>query len=521
MAENLSLSHRASGVLLHPTSLPGPHGIGDLGLEAYRFADFLYEAGQSWWQMFPLGPLGIGNSPYQTLSAFAGNPLLISLELLVEEGLLKANDIRPRPALKSNRVDYRAVRSFKAPLFRKAFIEFQRLKRHKKGSEFDSFCTRNADWLSDYTFFCALKKKHRGVSWVEWEPEARSGKASVLARLLKSLQEDIHYCQFLQYQFFRQWTALKDYCNKKDVGLIGDIPIFIAHDSADVWANPGLFWLGPDGRPTVVAGVPPDYFSKKGQLWGNPLYRWAVLKERGYDWWIHRFKTSFERFDAVRLDHFIGFTRYWEVPAKSLTAERGRWVQGPGAGFFKKVLGALGPLELIAEDLGVVTPEVVALREQFNFPGLKVLQFAFGGGADAQCFLPHCHVRRCVVYTGTHDNDTTVGWFKGRSSKFSTRSRQQIEKERRIALAYMSTPGREVHWDLIRLAMMSVADTLIIPTQDILGLGSEARMNRPGTVEGNWEWRMHRSALTTSVTKRLHDMTRIYCRLPARNTKSK
>jgi len=516
MSGKTTLSQRSSGILLHPTSLPSPHGIGDLGPEAYRFVDYLAEAGQTWWQTFPIGPLGAGNSPYQTLSAFAGNHLLISLEKLVEDGLLSPDEIEPTSQLKSARVNYGAVYKFKLPLFKKAFQSFQSARKAGRFPDYDIFVSKNAFWLQAYAFFCAIKDKHKGAAWTEWEPEARLGKSSYLVRIQKTLAEDIQYHQFLQYLFHSQWMQLKKYCMDRHIGLIGDIPIFVSHDSSDVWSHPEIFWLGPDGRSTVVAGVPPDYFSKKGQLWGNPLYRWAVLRERSYDWWITRFKLTFEHFDAARLDHFIGFVRYWEVSAKSSTAESGRYVDGPGADFFKKVFDALGPLEIIAEDLGVVTPEVRVLRTQFNFPGLRVLQFAFGNDGDNHSFLPHNHVRRSVVYTGTHDNDTTVGWFRDKGTRTSTRTREQIERERKFAMSYMNCGAKDFHWSLIRLAMMSVSDTVLLPMQDILGLDSRSRMNLPGTVKGNWEWRMDKDALSDKNKSRLLDLTRIYCRLPPR-----
>ncbi len=514
MTEKLTLNQRASGVLLHPTSLPGPHGIGDLGAEAFRFADLLQAAGQTWWQMFPLGPLGISHSPYQTLSAFAGNPLLISLDRFCEAGLLRREDLNPVPRFNSSCVDYAAVFNYKEPLLRKAFETFKKKKMGSRRSGYDAFCNHHASWLSDYALFCALKEQYGGLPWTKWPPEVRLGKSSTLAHVQEELKDHVHYYQFLQFEFFQQWAELKRYCNERKIGLIGDIPIFVSPDSADVWAHPELFWLGADGRPTVVAGVPPDYFSRKGQLWGNPLYRWAVLRERGYDWWIDRFRVTFERFDAVRLDHFIGFERYWEIPASSKTAQNGRWEKGPSADFFNKVLHELGPLELIAEDLGVVTPEVIALRDKFNFPGMRVLQFAFKGGSDSNSYLPHNFINRCVVYTGTHDNDTTVGWFKDRGSASSTRSGKEIKRERKRALDYLNSAGKKIHWDMIRLALQSIADTAIVPVQDIIGLGSAARMNLPGTPFGNWKWRMKKNAINKSAVKRLRRLTEIYHRIP-------
>ncbi len=507
----LKLRTRSSGILLHPTSLPGPHGIGDLGPAAARFADFLSESGQTWWQIFPMGPTGYGNSPYQTLSAFAGNPLLLSLHKLEEQRLLEPVDLRPARNLGTVRVDYAAAGRFKEARLRKAFAAFKK-SRGRGHLKFESFCADNESWLTDYAFFSALKKQFRGVSWDRWPLEFRLRKPFALQKVKKELNDEIHYHQFLQFQFFLQWTELKTYCLNFGIGFIGDVPIFVSHDSADVWAHPSLFWLDENGKPTVVAGVPPDYFSRTGQLWGNPLYRWAILRERGYDWWIERFRTSFRRFEAVRLDHFIGFHRYWEVAASASTAEKGRYVEGQCAHFFEKVFTALGDVDFIAEDLGVVTPEVKALRDKFGMPGMCVLQFAFGNDAEAKQYLPHNYIRRRVVYTGTHDNDTTVGWFRDRGSASSTRSKKGIEKERAFALRYMNSPGREIHWDMMRLAWMSVADTAIAPAQDVLGLGSAARMNIPGTTKGNWTWRLKEGQLDSKIARRLKEMTHAYSR---------
>ena len=509
-----SLSERASGILLHPTSLPGGHGCGDLGPEAFRFADFLAASGQRWWQMLPIVPPGSGNSPYHAFSAFAGSPLLISLEVLMEEGLLSATDLFPDKRFRENRVDYAAAKAHKGPLLRKAFLRFKERRGLENNTGYKKFCEGMAFWLEDYALFSALKESHQNVSWTEWETDLRARKPDILAEAKKKLKEEIEYHRFVQYQFSRQWSRLRKYCEEYHLGLIGDIPIYVAHDSSDVWAHQELFYLDRQGNPTVVAGVPPDYFSRTGQRWGNPLYRWDRMRKEGYVWWIERLRLTFERFNAARLDHFIGFQRYWEIPGGAPTAKDGRWVEGPGKDFFDKVLNKLGPLELVAEDLGLVTDEVKALRNRFRFPGLHVLQFAFGGDTKNE-HLPENYTAPCIVYTGTHDNDTTVGWFRDAGSKASTRSKQTVLGEKERALRYLGSDGREIHWDMIRLALRSTADLAIIPLQDILGLGTEARMNLPGTVEGNWEWRFRRTELTETLSKQLRSVTEAAGRIRA------
>jgi 4-alpha-glucanotransferase len=503
---------RSSGVLLHPTSLPGPHGIGDLGPAAHRFVDWLADAGQRWWQMLPIGPIGTGNSPYDSPSAFAGSPLLISLEKLADEGLLTREDVATSGDRVSKGVPYAAVARFKQPRLRRALQRFAQQRRPDMDDEFDRFRAANRTWLPDFALFCAIKQVRRGVGWTSWQAELRSRKRSALESARREHAAEVSYHEFVQFQFHRQWMALRAYSHDKSVGLIGDLPIFVAHDSADVWAHPDLFWLDRAGKPTVVAGVGPDYFSKTGQLWGNPHYRWGELRRRGYDWWIARFRKTFERFDVVRLDHFIGFHRYWEVPASAKTAESGRWRTGPGAELFDAVRRRLGPLPMIAEDLGAVTPEVKALRDQFGFPGMRVLQFAFGNDPEALNFQPHNYPHNCVVYTGTHDNDTTAGWFRETGTRSPTRSAQEIARENAFALEYLGSNGTEIHWDMIRAALMSVANTAIIPFQDLLGLGSSARMNWPGTDKGNWEWRLSAMSLTALLAQRLARMTKVYGR---------
>ncbi len=507
-----TLHTRASGVLLHLTSLPGPFGSGDLGGAARAFIEFLRAADQRWWQMLPVGPAGYGNSPYSALSAFAGDPLLVSPEGLVRDGWLERQALERAPAFPSGRVDYPAARRFREGLLRQAFAAFEARADAAARAEHERFVAEQAGWLDDFTLFVALKEAHRQVQWTRWEPEVRDRQAEALARARRELRGEIAFHGFVQWQFARQWAALRRDCEGLGVALVGDVPIFVAHDSADVWARRELFQLDAAGEPTVVAGVPPDYFSATGQRWGNPLYRWTAMAERGFAWWIDRLRVTLERFHAVRLDHFIGFQRYWEIPANEPTAEHGVWEPGPGAALFDAVRDALGELPLIAEDLGAVTPEVKALRDRFGLPGLRILQFAFGDDPSAPDFKPHNYPRRTVVYTGTHDNDTTVGWFTDPGGGDSVRTPAQTELERRFAMAYLPSDGAEIHWDMIRAASASVADVSIFPAQDLLGLGAEARMNRPGQPSGNWEWRLWPGALTPELAARLRHLTRLYDR---------
>ncbi len=498
---------RASGILLHPTSLPSQFGIGDLGKEAYQFADFLASTRQRLWQVLPLGPTGYGNSPYQCLSVFAGNPLLISLERLVEDKSLEPADLDDIPSFPKDRVDYDSVIKFKTPLLKKSFETFQRKAAPGKQKQFEVFCQQNASWLETYSLFMALKEAHGLAAWNTWEEDIRRRHPKSLERWSKKLTHEIYCHKYQQYQFFKQWSKLKKYCNERGIRFIGDMPIFIALNSAEVWSHPEMFYLDDSDNPTVVAGVPPDYFSKTGQLWGNPLYHWDVIARDGYAWWIERFRATRDMVDIIRLDHFRGFEKYWEIPATDTTALNGRWVLGSGAELFQAVQNALGALPIIAEDLGVITPEVDALREQFGFPCMKVLQFTFGSDPKADDYRPHNYSRNCVVYTGTHDNNTTIGWFREEDVNDSTQSRKEREREKQVALKYLGTDGHEINWDFIRLALMSPADTAIIPMQDILGLGSEARMNLPGTTEGNWCWRFVPDMLTKEIKARLKKLT--------------
>jgi len=509
-----TLGDRACGVLAHMTSLSGPHGCGDLGDSSRAMLDFLASSDQQWWQMLPVGPTGYGNSPYSAQSAFAGSELLVALEPLVAAGWLDVRALDEAKTLPRGRVDYGATSRFREKCLRAAFATFYaRNHRDPKWEASVAFVDQSRAWLDGFALFRALKRVHGGVAWTDWPAPLRDRDRTALATAVRDLRDEIAFEKFVQWLFSDQWGAFREACASRGVGLIGDVPIFVAHDSADVWTHRELFHLGDDGQPTVVAGVPPDYFSRTGQRWGNPLYRWTRAKKSGYRWWIDRMKATLSRFDAVRLDHFIGFQRYWEIPASEPTAVKGRWMKGPGADFFEAVRESIGALPLIAEDLGAVTPRVLALRDQFHLPGIKVLQFAFGTDASSPDFLPHNYTRSAVVYTGTHDNDTTRGWFDDPGGASGTRSPEQTEKERRTAMRYLGVDsGREIHWSMIRAAYASVATTAIVPLQDALGLGTDARMNHPGTASNNWEWRIEGTALTRDVGARLADLARTYDR---------
>lgn len=512
MKQRATLSTRSGGVLLHLTSLPGPRGIGDLGRSAYSFVDFLAGARQTWWQMLPVGPVGRGNSPYRTLSAFAGFPLLISLESLARDGLLSPRLVSRQLRGQAGRVDYAMASQFKLPFLRRAFEVFQGRRRGDHRDRLEAFRVKEKAWLEDWALFATLRDVHGGASWVRWHPEVRARHRDALARARRHLRDEILYHEFLQYEFFRQWEALRRYSARRGIGLIGDLPIFVASDSVDVWAHPELFQLRRDGWPSLEAGVPPDYFSKTGQLWGNPVYRWETHRKTGYWWWIARMKAALGAFDAVRLDHFIGFLRCWAVPGGARTAVRGRWMRGPGEHLLEALRRALGQLPVIAEDLGVVTPNVKALRERFDLPGMKVLQFAFGKDPEANSYQPHNYPRSCVVYTGTHDNDTIVGWFEDRGSGSSTRTSRDIRKEREFALRYLGCDGQEIHWQMIRAAWASPANVAIVPAQDLLGLGAEARMNLPGREIGNWEWKLRSTQALDYARSQLARLTETYGR---------
>jgi 4-alpha-glucanotransferase len=508
-------ARRTSGILLHPTSLPGRHGIGDLGPAAYAFLDFLVSAGQTLWQVLPLGPTGYGDSPYQCLSAFAGNPRLISLERLADGGLLDPADLAPA-AFPERETDYAAALAFKGPRLQKAFDHFRAGADPESRHAFEAFCAEQAAWLDDFALFVAVKAAHDDRAWTEWDPPIRSREPRALAEWRAREADAIERVKFEQHVFFAQWDALRAACHARDVRLFGDVPIFVAHDSADVWAHPELFRLKKDGRPEVVAGVPPDYFSATGQLWGNPLYRWDVMAKDGYQWWISRLRAALHQVDLVRLDHFRGFEAYWEVPAGEKTAVKGRWVKGPGAALFEALAKALGSLPIVAENLGVITPEVEALRRRFGFPGMAILQFAFGSDSQANTFIPHNLEHDVAAYTGTHDNDTTVGWWTSSGSGDSTRSQDDVASERAFAIKYLEAEGKPIHWAFIRALMGSVAHIAVVPLQDVLGLGSEARMNLPGRPDGNWGWRFAEGDLRPEHSDRLRDLAELYGRIVKR-----
>ncbi len=501
-------SQRKSGILLHPTSLPGRFGIGSMSPAAYDWVDFLARTKQTLWQVLPLGPTGYGDSPYQSFSTFAGNPYLISLEELVKLGLLDQSILDSAPEFTSTKVDYGGIYNWKLPILRQASAQLAGKGAEESHpellSDFKQFCRENEEWLDDFALFMALKDAHDGAPWHQWEMPLRSRETEAIDAAKKKFADEIHGHKVNQWLFFTQWLRLKEYANEKGIQIIGDIPIFVAMDSADTWTNPSQFYLDDEYKPTVVAGVPPDYFSKTGQLWGNPLYRWKRMKENGYVWWLRRIRASLTRYDIVRVDHFRGFAGYWEVPAGEKTAIEGRWVRGPGDDFFEVVLEELGELPIIAEDLGEITKDVIALRDKFNLPGMKVLQFAFASDASDK-FLPHNYNKtNFVVYSGTHDNDTSRGWYEHSAT----------DKERDLFRRYTRTDGSDAAWTLIDTAFRSVADMAIVPLQDILNLGTETRMNLPGRADGNWTWRFQPQQLTGHVEWRLLETTTIYGRDP-------
>lgn len=491
---------RAAGILAHPTSFPGPYGIGDLGPTAERFFDFLAEAGQRCWQTLPLGPTGYGNSPYAALSAFAGNPALISLERLVEDDLLPREALDDTPVFPTGRVDYGAVVPWKLEMVRQACERFRERAQPALREAYERFRADNVAWLNDFALFMALKNSHGQRAWVEWPKRYAQRSPQALAEARRRLASEVELHSFAQFLFFRQWDALREAAHSRGIQLIGDLAIFVAHDSADVWSHPEFFALDAAGQPTAVAGVPPDYFSPTGQRWGNPLYRWDVLQAAGYHWWIDRVRQALRIYDIIRLDHFRGFEAYWASPASATTAVEGEWLPGPGAALFTAIRETLGETPLIAEDLGVITPEVRALQEELGLPGMRVLQFAFGGTPESHD-LPHNYVPNAVVYTGTHDNDTSRGWFSATSGA-----------ERDFALDYLDCAPEEVVAAMIRLAYASVARLALVPLQDVFDLGSEARMNFPSRPDGNWEWRFEADELTTRRADELKRIARLYGR---------
>ena len=492
---------RSSGVLLHPTSLPGPHGIGDLGQAAYRFVDFLVAARQSLWQVLPLGPTSYGDSPYASFSSYAGNPLLVDLQQLVEEGDLLPGDLASDPQLPLHRVDYGAVIEHKTRLLRQAADRLRVYASAQRREELQAFCQQKQRWLDDYALFMALKDAYRGTMWNTWPDDIVQRRPEALSQWQSALADEIHWPKYTQFQFFRQWSALRHYADERGIRIIGDIPIFVAPDSADAWAHAEVFHIDARGHLTVVAGVPPDYFSATGQRWGNPLYRWNVIAADGYRWWIDRIQSGLELVDILRIDHFRGFQDCWEIPAEEPTAVKGRWVPGPGDTLFDALRGALGDdLPIIAEDLGMITEEVQSLRERARLPGMKVLQFAFSEGPDHQ-YLPHNYAADCVVYLGTHDNDTTLGWFRSLS-----------QREREYTLRYLGRDEHDIVWAMMHLAFVSVARIAVVTAQDLLKLGSEARMNTPGASSGNWQWRCQPGVLGDDISRWLGELTETFGR---------
>ena len=512
----MKAKQRFSGVLLHPTSLPGTHGIGDLGPEAYRFVDFLEAGGQSLWQVLPLGPTGYGDSPYASFSTFAGNPLLISLDTLVKEGDLSISDLTSVPAFDPGVVDYGWVQYWKMPLLEKAARNFLSRATGAHRADFEAFQKAEASWLDDFALFMAVKEEFQkkadaakldGKMWSNyWDLDIRLKKPEAVATWKAKLADPIAIKKVYQFWFFRQWTALKAYANTKGVRIVGDIPIFVAADSVDVWANRRFFQLDDQGQPKVVAGVPPDYFSATGQLWGNPLYDWDALKADGFRWWLSRIQATLKLVDIIRVDHFRGFEAYWEIPFGAPNAIGGQWKKAPGMELFETIRRELGTLPILAEDLGLITPEVEQLRDAFGFPGMKILQFAFdsgeGTGANSDnAFLPHNYHRNCVVYTGSHDNDTMRGWFEAAS-----------EKDQNYSLSYVDGHLEDVAWGFLRAAIASVADYAVLPAQDLLDLPKTARMNTPSTLGGNWAWRAKTGQFNQALANRLAAMTKLYGR---------
>lgn len=493
--------NRAGGILLHATSLPGPHGIGDLGSAADEWIDWLSEAGCQLWQILPLVPTGLGNSPYNGSSAFAGNPLLISLDLLVQDELLSVSELKPVPEFPNQTVDYELIRRYKEPKLALAAERFHAGAAEHLKPGFDSFCKSNAPWLEDYALYMALKAMHGQVAWSAWDPRFSDHRSAALADLSDRSGDQIQVHKFHQFLFFRQWQKVRRRANSLNISIVGDIPIFVAHDSADVWSHPDLFRLDEHGNPTVIAGVPPDYFSPTGQRWGNPIYNWETLEAHGFDWWIDRVRSALAQVDHVRLDHFRGFEAYWEIPQDAPTATTGTWVKAPGDKLFATLLKELGQLPLVAEDLGVITPEVVALRDQFELPGMRIMQFGLEGGAD-HADMPDNYVAHSVAYTGTHDNDTSRGWFESSNSDV-----------KEFASKYLScNDASDIAWHMITSVWSSAANWTVAPLQDFLQLGSEARMNFPGTIEGNWAWRVSSEQLSDDLAARIRKLNQAHDR---------
>ena len=493
---------RSSGILFHPTSLPGKYGIGTLGKEAYAFIDFLKKSKQKLWQIFPLGPTGYGDSPYQSFSSFAGNPYLIDFDLLIEAHLLSEEDLRDIFFGDNEEyIDYGAIYNQKYPLLRKAYENFKSSDNNEMKDSLENFKRENSSWLNDYSLYISLKNHFNGLPWNEWAQDIKNREDGAMHHYRSELVDDIEYHNFIQFLFFKQWGDVKRYANENGIKIIGDIPIFVAADSSDAWANPEIFLFDKERKPVKVAGVPPDYFSATGQLWGNPLYNWEKLKETNYSWWVERVRANLSTCDIIRIDHFRGFEAYWAVPYGDETAVNGQWEPGPGIDLFNAIKSQLGELPIIAEDLGLMTQGVIDLREATGFPGMKILGFAFDSGEEND-YLPHTYTKNCVVYTGTHDNDTLVGWFQ-----------KAKEEDREFARNYLnSRADEEIHWDAIRGAWSSVACMAISPVQDFLGLGSEARINTPGVASGNWQWRLKQGVLNNELAERIAKLTKIYSR---------
>lgn len=497
------MDKRGSGVLLHISSLPSPFGIGDFGPSAYQFADFLNQTNQKYWQILPLGPTDTiyYNSPYHSISAFALNPLFISPDLLIKEGLIAATDAEKAKISSKTRIDYKKVTRYKRSLLDRLCLHQGR----KKTDDYENFCIENAQWLNDYALFTALNRHFKGSLWNLWPEDIRDKRPRAIQLWSKTLEREIESEKYIQYILAKQWFSLKGYCNKKGISIIGDIPIYVDYNSVDLWANPEIFKLEAERNPYAVAGVPPDYFSETGQLWGNPIYDWDELRKTGYAWWIKRLERVFSLYDIVRIDHFRGLVAYWEIPAKEKTAINGKWVDVPVEDFFDITLKQINNFPVIAEDLGIITPDVVAIMDKYHFPGMKILLFAFGGELGDNPYLPHNHVQNCILYTGTHDNNTAKGWFE----------KEATAEEKKNLFRYIGRKisVKEVSWELIKMAMASVANTVIIPMQDILGLGQEARMNKPSVAQRNWEWRLPTIDMEESLMNRLKEWTRMYGRV--------
>ncbi|MFN0275680.1 MAG: 4-alpha-glucanotransferase [Chitinophagales bacterium] len=488
---------RTAGILLHPTSLPGQYGIGTLGKEAFAFVDFLAKAKQTYWQILPLGPTGYGDSPYQCFSSKAGNPYLIDIDILIDESLITEKDAEKLVQSQSERVDYGHVITEKLALLKIAEKNFRNVSDQ---IDYKNFCSLNKTWLDDYALFMALKEHFDKRPWYEWEDAYRLKDNASIEKLKPELEDNLAFQKFIQYTFFKQWKHLKLYANNKGLKIIGDIPIYVAMDSSDTWVNPSIFQFDENKNPTCVGGCPPDYFSATGQLWGNPIFNYIEMEKDNFNWWIDRIKYNLELYDIIRVDHFRGFAGYWSIPYGEQTAVNGKWVDGPGYNLFNAIKNALGEIPIIAEDLGMITPDVISLRDDFNLPGMKILQFAFDS-SEANDYIPHNYIKNCVVYTGTHDNETVNGWYENAS-----------DPDAEYLLDYLNSNGKDIAWDLIRCAWASVANTAIVPMQDVLNLGPDARMNLPGTTENNWQWRMQPGECTDFLAEKLSALTLLYDR---------